>query len=127
MKTHTIKTPIAELLVVELPEDSTLIEIFGLIGADENNSPDYHLTLYKFSDYTLLGKPDEIKEEDARELVKAFEFGTEKYPHLRFFIHKTDYSDWFTATESLLSLIESEIDEQFDFKRTLIFIKNEKM
>lgn len=63
MKTQTIKTPKAELLIVEVPENSTFRELFGAIGADENDSPNYHLTEYKFSDYTLLGKPDEIRED----------------------------------------------------------------
>ena len=133
MKTQFIKTPTAELLVVELPEDSTLKEIFELIGAVENNSLNYHLTVYNFSDYTLLGKTDEITEEDAAQLIPMY----------------FDYER--TAVEYLIEMIESEIYWEnpikvhtwasenadiyykqwheaelrtFDKSRTLIFVKN---
>lgn len=116
MKTHTIKTPTAELMIVELPKDSTFRELFGVIVADENNSPNYHLIEYKFSDYTLLGKPDEISEDDAMKLV---ELGDANPSGDRFVLGYRSYFEGYeddvpqftckTATESLLSAIESVI------------------
>lgn len=116
MKTAEIKTLLKkELLIIELPEDSTLIEIFGLIGADENNTPDYHLTEFNFSDYTLLGKPDEISEDDAKELVESnfieFWYPNEfdGYGFDKFKNYKTAEFSEVDAIESLLSAIESKI------------------
>lgn len=104
MKTHTIKTPTAELLIVELPEGS---EPLGLIGNSffyyekDMVKEDYPKSLTLATSYTLLGKPDEIREEDAKELVYQDDGEFADYKH---------DANWFsTATESLLSLLETEI------------------
>lgn len=139
MKTHTIKSENAELLVVELPETGSTFDILTAINSETEG-------------YTLLGKPDEIREEDAKELVKEFQFGTKEYPHLCFLDYKTDYFHCFSAKESLLSLLESEIYWEnpidikgqtfsnehtnrweeaelrtFDRNRSIIFVKNQIM
>ena len=61
------------------------------------------------SDYTLLGSPDEIKEENARGLVEETEMGvklnSKKYKY-RAYDSQLGYA---TATESLLSALEKEI------------------
>lgn len=57
-----------------------------------------------FHGFKLLGSPDEIKEEDAEELVEIFD--------LSYYVnynHPTRGAYTLTATESLLSAIESEI------------------
>lgn len=117
MKTKIITGLKKEVLIIEIPKDSTFREIFGLIGADENNSPNYHLTVYKFSDYTLLGKHDEIKEEDAEKLVdkiipNGFTGSPTPYKWYRDYTEPInsdlDYP-FLNATESLLSALESEI------------------
>ena len=61
------------------------------------------------SDYTLLGSPDKIKEEDARELVEETEMGvklnSKKYKY-RAYDSQLGYA---TATESFNSALEKEI------------------
>lgn len=154
MKTKIISTLKNELLIVEIPKESTFREIFGLIGADENNSPNYHLTVYKFSDYTLLGTPDEIKEEDVKDLVEkvfgiGYKFGNTTHGKALDSFHSAleseifwgvnpfkkpeNYNLWakygdFTQYGVGLtteSLKWKEAQEKtFDKKRTLIFVKN---
>lgn len=96
MKTHTIKTPIAKLLVVELPETGSTFDILTVINSETEG-------------YTLLGKPDEIREEDARKLVEnpIDKWGDDKYRFLDY--NHEGFYDLFTAKESLLSLLESKI------------------
>lgn len=54
MKTHTIKTPKAELLIVEAKDDNIAWAIvFQKYGARA------------VVDYTILGKPDEIREDES--------------------------------------------------------------
>ena len=112
MKTYEIKDLLKkEILIVEIAT--------GLSQIRKNK-----LSVLKHDGYTLLGKPDEIKEDEAKELVEETEMGvklnSKKYKY-RAYDSQLGYA---TATESLLSAIESEITESFDFKRTLIFIKN---
>lgn len=146
MKTKIISTLKKELLIIELPENGYYEEYRDGIEVRDFLT-DEVLTL---ADYTLLGKPDEIKEEDARELVESpiDKWGDDKF---RFLDYRYDGCyDLFTATESLLSVLESEIywdvnpidikgqtfsnehenkwqqaqEKTFDKNRTLIFVKN---
>ena len=121
MKTETIKLLKKPVLVVELPEgtaDFSVINTGDRIAISAFDEYDNCLDVKGIpTNYTLLGKPDEIKEEDVRELVNLHESGYYK-----------DYingNNFFTLpSKSILSAIESEITESFDFKRTLIFIEN---
>ena len=121
MKTATIDLMKKELLIVEIPEE-TYYEVFkhGIFVKDHLESEREFIE----GSYTILGSPDEIKEDEAKELVEETEMGvklnSKKYKY-RAYDSQLGYA---TATESLLSAIESEITESFDFKRTLIFIKN---
>ena len=123
MKTYHIKDILnKDLLIVEIPEE-TYYEVFkhGILFKDHLESEREFIE----GSYSLLGSPDEIKDEDAEKLV-------EKDPWVMSFKSYRDYSSkkgvkyntLITATESLLSALESEITESFDFKRTLIFVKN---
>ena len=107
MKTYHIKDLLKkELLIIELPENGYYEEYRDGIEVRDFLT-DEVLTL---ANYTLLGKPDEIKKEDAEKLV-------EKDPWVMSFKSYRDYSSkkgvkyntLITATESLLSAIESEI------------------
>ena len=149
MKTKIITSLKKELLIIELPEE-TYFEVFkhGILFKDHLEAEREFVE----GSYTLLGSPDEIKEEDAEKLV-------EKDPWVMSFKSYRDYSSkkgvkyntLITATESLLSAIESEIywenpippfaqqgeeisvtftkwyeaeSRTFDRNRTLIFVKN---
>lgn len=118
MKTITIKTLKKELLVIELPTTETKISIglhcIGIkpppIGKDASDiNGYYHIYTEMFHGFKLLGSPDEIKEEDARDLVEETEMGvklnSKKYKY-RAYDSQLGYA---TATESLLSALESEI------------------
>ena len=118
MKTITIKTLKKELLVIELPTAETKISIglhcIGIkpppIGKDASDiNGYYHIYTEMFHGFKLLGSPDEIKEENARGLVEETEMGvklnSKKYKY-RAYDSQLGYA---TATESLLSAIESEI------------------
>src|SRR5690606_10268213 len=103
MKTYQIKELLKkELLIIELPEggEYTLYDDMLYVWDDKT---DNHKR-FKGS-YTLLGKPDEISEEYANDLIQKIEydFGT-CYRH---YSDKTVFAK--TATESLLSAIESVI------------------
>ena len=103
MKTKLISTLKKDLLIIELPKwyksfnyQKPLLEVRG----DEPNLAEF-LSLGR---YELLGKPYEIKEEDAEELVEIFD--------LSYYVnynHPTRGAYTLTATESLLSALESEI------------------
>lgn len=93
MKTHTIKTPTAELLIVEMPEK--IDRCWVLVHSNHiwiNNRETGDIHRVKGS-YTLLGKPDEVREDEKWDVYKPYIGSIEKE----------------TAKESLLSLIESEI------------------
>lgn len=96
MKTHTIKTPSAELLVVELPETGSTFDILTAINSETEG-------------YTLLGKPDEIREKDARKLVERIGVGDPAYQGDWFVDYHDDEYMYETARESLLSLLHTEI------------------
>ena len=108
MKTKLISTLKKDLLIIELPKwyksfnyQKPLLEVRG----DEPNLAE----LLSLGRYELLGSPDEIKEDEAKELVEETEMGvklnSKKYKY-RAYDSQLGYA---TATESLLSAIESEI------------------
>ena len=144
MKTKIISTLKKELLIIELPENGYYEEYRDGIEVRDFLT-DEVLTL---ADYTLLGKPDEIKEEDAMELV-------EQSIHSGLFAHyvkgiPVNTYCYKTALDSFHSALESEIywnvnpidikgqtfsnehenkwqqaqEKTFDRSRTLIFVKN---
>lgn len=97
MKNYQIKDLLKkEILIVEIAT--------GLSQIRKNT-----LSVLKHDGYTLLGSPDEIREEDARELVEETEMGvklnSKKYKY-RSYDSQLGYA---TATESLLSALESVI------------------
>lgn len=98
MKTHTIKTPIAELLIVELPETGSTFDVLTALNSETEG-------------YTLLGKPDEIREKDAKDLVEIKD-KMEREMGKPIIFYK-DYNDdskyYFRSVSSLLSLLETEI------------------
>ena len=116
MKTKIISTLKKELLIIELPEGTDMKDPIQILKNKGN-----HLVYSKHNghiisrnklpdgEWTLLGSPDEIKEDDARELVESpiDKWGDDKF---RFLDYRYDGCyDLFTATESLLSALESEI------------------
>ena len=115
MKTITIKTLKKELLVIELPTAETKISIglhcIGIkpppIGKDASDiNGYYHIYTEMFHGFKLLGSPDEIKEEDAEELVEISErYGCENYNK------KDEFSNsyFISAKDSFNSALESEI------------------
>lgn len=104
MKTATIDLLKKDLLIVELPRKSDLeifpnsIEIYNQFTGQEETIK---------GSYTLLGSPDEIKEEDAKELVKTGSYTTTFWNYKTNDTHKSNQLR--TAKESLLSALESEI------------------
>ena len=149
MKTKIITTLKKELLLVELPENGYYEEYRDGIEVRDFLT-DEVLTL---TNYTLLGKPDEIKEEDVSEFVEQSIF-TSLYGHYVSGIDVNTYC-YKNALESFNSALESEIywdvnpkqfgmyamtptgikdtgyddwkeaqEKTFDKKRTLIFVKN---
>ena len=104
MKTAEIKDILKnDLLIVELPENGYYEEYRDGIEVRDFLT-DEVLTL---ANYTLLGSPDEIKEEDAEELVKTGSYTTTFWNYKTNDTHKSNQLR--TATESLLSALESEI------------------
>ena len=108
MKTYEIKDLLKkELIIVELPKE-TYFEIFkhGILFKDHLEADRGFIE----GSYTLLGAPDEIKEENAEKLV-------EKDPWVMSFKSYRDYSSkkgvkyntLITALESFFSALESEI------------------
>ena len=99
MKTKLISTLKKELLIIELPEE-TYYEVFkhGILFKDHLESEREFIE----GTYTLLGSPDEIKEDDAKELVNLHESGYYK-----------DYingNNFFTLpSKSFISALVSEI------------------
>lgn len=149
MKTKIISKLKNELLLVELPENGYYGEYRDGIEVRDFLT-DEVLTL---ADYTLLGKPDEIKESVAKELVKQIGEG-QKINMFGWKNYKNEYLWCKTALESFHSALESEIywenpikiiprgeasehdrvknqnefneaqEKTFDKKRTLIFVQN---
>lgn len=102
MKTHKNLRLKKELLIIELPEDNWITVFPKLIWINDRETGKFH---HIKGSYTLLGSPDEIKEDDAKELVESWESvakdGTMVYEN-----YKDDIPKKRTATESLLSAIE---------------------
>lgn len=153
MKTKKITELKKEILVIEFPEGYELAGVtHGAIYYYDNqmNYEDYPLSILVEGSYTLLDKPDEISEEDAKTFVdrdKSVMFEYKNYNGGKRFL---------TALESFNSALESEIywvnphgkeepkcirygtsperiknldwrvaqEKTFDKKRTLIFVKN---
>ena len=116
MKTITIKTLKKELLVIELSTAETKISIglhcIGIkpppIGKDASDiNGYYHIYTEMFHGFKLLGSPDEIKEEDVRDLVgEGFNISVNKKV---FNDYNDDCNCFKTALESFNSALESEI------------------
>jgi hypothetical protein len=116
MKTITIKTLKKELLVIELPTAETKISIglhcigikplpIGKYASDINGY--YHIYTEMFHGFKLLGSPDEIKEDDAINLVgEGFNISANKKV---FNDYNDDCNCFKTAIESFRSALESEI------------------
>ena len=120
MKTAEIKTLLKkELLIVELPEEYSLD--YTYYREDDETEIAFYLgddcvQLKHFKgDYILLGKPDEIREDAAKELVESnfieFWYPNEfdGYGFDKFKNYKTAEFSEVDAIESLLSALESEI------------------
>jgi len=113
MKTHLCKLLKKPVLVVELPDhtaDFSVINTGDRIAISAFDEYDNCLEVKGIAtNYTLLGKPDEIKEEDVRELV-------EKVMQAQHFQNykarqENDFANLWckTAKESLLSAIETKV------------------
>ena len=113
MKTKIITELKKEILVVEDSDELDFYEITPRILAF--NMKDGSIKIFK-GNYTLLGKVDEIKEEDVLELVEGVGIGWfEDYQDKKNGMFKT-------ALESFLSAIEKEI--YWVNPVSLIFVKN---
>lgn len=104
MKTYHLKDLLKkELLIIEISKQTILTKTStGYMLRDNSTNEDYFI-----EGYTLLGKPDEIREEDVKDLV-------EQSIHTGLFAHyvkniPVNIYCYKTATESLLSAIESKI------------------
>ena len=153
MKTKIITGLKKEVLVIEFKEGYELAGLQdGSIFYYDNqmNYEDYPLSISVDGSYALLGKPDEISEEDARELVESWESvakdGTwiyENYLGGRIPKKKTALESFFSAIEKHLFWVnpyaerfKNDADFQvhadfleaqektFDKNRTLIFVKS---
>ena len=118
MKTKIITSLKKELLVIELPTSETKISIglhcIGIkpppIGKDASDiNGYYHIYTEMFHGFKLLGSPEEIKEEDARELVQYLTRRDLTITPKNYSKGKDGRFEDITFTESLLSVIESEI------------------
>lgn len=105
MKTYEMKDLLKkELLIIELPRKADVeifpnsVEIYNQFTGQEESIK---------GSYTLLGKLDEIKEEDAEPLVHKNELGYTNYNAKT--ASQAVFSKFRTATQSLLSALESEI------------------
>ena len=113
MKTLEIKDLLKkELLLVELPEDTQFDVLVNnplwkdgikfLTGTDEK----FHLIE---GNYTLLGSPDEIKEEDVKDLVERTGLGNPSYSGEWYECYKNPDAMYSKATDSFNSALEKNI------------------
>lgn len=144
MKSKVITGLKKDILVIELPENTKFDVIADnslwkdgvkfLTGKDEDFN-------FIEGNYTLLGKPDEIKEEDVRSLVSDFDaFENSKYYYLHGFWKLIESEIYWNVNpvklfdmDNLLKDKHITYDEikkfneaelcTFDRKRTLIFVK----
>ena len=119
MKTKIISTLKKELLIIELPRKSD-VEIFPNSIEIYNQFTGQEETIK--GSFTLLGKPDEIKEEDVSEFVKQSIF-TSLYGHYVSGIDVNTYC-YKTALDSFNSALESEIYWENPISKQLGFIGN---
>ena len=119
MKTKVITSLKKELLIVELPRKSD-VEIFPNSIEIYNQFTGQEETIK--GSYTLLGSPDEIKEEDAKELVEQ-SIHTELFAHYVKDIPVNTYC-YKTAIDSFNSALESEIYWENPISKQLGFTGN---
>lgn len=124
MKTAEIIKLKKDLLVIEMPEES-YYEITGRLLALNNS--DGSIKIFKGYFY-LLGRPDEITEEDAKEIVGELYCDNHWCEYGK--IHQ-DYGVYVNCeacedihVKELLSAIETVVGKDWNFNRTLIFVKN---
>ena len=103
MKTKIISTLKNELLIIEYPEE-TYFEVFkhGILFKDHLEAEREFIE----GSYTLLGSPDEIKDEDVKDLVEKIT--TRQYKNYGYVPHYFEYL-LSTALESFNSALEKEI------------------
>lgn len=104
MKRHVIKTAKVELLIVEMPRAYDFDIRDGEIYIYDHESKEKESI---GGSYSLVGEPDRISEEDAKELVKMGSYISTFWNYKTNDNHKSNQLR--TAKESLLSLLESEI------------------
>lgn len=97
MKTKLISLLKKELLIIELPENNWLSVFPRLIWICDRETNEYH---HVKGSYTLLGKPDEIKEEDVLDLIE------------RVFINYKDYSGKNRAFGSPINSFNSALESK---------------
>ena len=145
MKTTIISTLKNELLLVELPENGYYEEYRDGIEVRDFLT-DEVLTL---ANYTLLGSPDEIKEEDLDGIVSDFDAFQNTGEGIGFYDYKKGFFDivekeiywvnpwgdrmpiFIEASPSAFKFVEKEKErwkeaqeKTFERNRTLIFVKN---
>ena len=140
MKSKIITSLKKELLIIQWQND---YEIIGQVLFGNSEQKGVLKNLVNLEGYTLLGSPDEIKEDDAKKLVHLHENG-----YYKDYINENKF---FTLpSKSFYSALESEIywnvnpidikgqtfsnehenkwqqaqEKTFDRSRTLIFVKN---
>ena len=103
MKKRLIKTLKNEILVIETPEE-TYFEVFkhGILFKDHLEAEREFIE----GSYALLGSPDEIKDEDVKDLVEKIT--TRQYKNYGYVPHYFQYL-LSTALESFNSALEKEI------------------
>ena len=104
MKTKTISKLKKELLIIETPKDSLMGVFPKLILVNDRRTGEFHQVK---GSYTLLGSPDDLKEEDVKDLV-------EQSIHSGLFAHyvkgiPVNTYCYKTALDSFHSALESEI------------------
>lgn len=105
MKTKKVTSLKKEILLVELPKNGYYENYID--GTEIRDFLTDEVLVISKSDYTLLGSPDDLKEEDAKELVKTGSYTTTFWNYKTNDTHKSNQLR--TAKESLLSALESEI------------------
>mgnify|MGYP000919798947 CR=1 FL=1 len=104
MKTYHIKDLLKkEILIIELPKNNWLSVFPRLIWICDRETNEYH---HIKGSYTILGSPDEIKEEDVKDLVEKIT--TRQYKNYGYVPHYFGYL-LSTALESFNSALEKEI------------------
>lgn len=122
MKTYHLKDLLKkDVLIIEWKDD---YEIIGRIIFGKSNQKGVLENIFNLDGYILLGKPDEISEEEAENLVEA----PEPYWDDNLTLKVIGNAKW-SYVKSLLSAIESEIfwENPFDeYKLTMTFANEYK-